>query len=459
VWGQHYTLSPLPAAVATRASMDVRLADFDEDGDLDVVLANEYQSNTILWNDGLASFTFFSGIPLANEAKDSEDVAIADFDQDGHLDLVFCSEDNFTFGEREVHEYYLGDGTGGFGLTPYLLPDSEANAVLAADIDGDGFPDLLFGNNGPTSLLLNDGTGEFTRNLDRIPVVNRTTQDLLLADFTGDGAPELIEGNENGNRYFLNDGLGFFSDVTDSRWPTLPNVETRKLVAGDVDNDGDLDLLLLNVGFLPGKVRQNRLLLNAGDGTFTDVTDTQLPVDDLHSVDAIFLDYDQDEDLDLFIANVFGGPLLVYENTDGGFYRERSEEVLGDLYFRDALGLVAGDLNGDGLDDIYVCDRATPQSSDSDLLFLALSPNRTQQLPTSANWRAYPNPVLDTLYISGPTGEICTFSLYNLAGQQVAHGQLTARAKGQWQLTWPATIASGTYTLRIGNWSATVIKQ
>jgi len=176
---QFYTdiSTQLPNVLATRTSMDVQAADLDADGDLDLVLANEFQPNTILWNDGDASFT---PMTISTLSKDSEDVAIADFNLDGYLDLVFCSEDNVVMGQSNVHEYYLGDGDQGFELANVNLPDSEANAVITADINNDGQPDLLFGNNGPTTLLLNNGDGTFTTDTDRVPAVNRTTQDLLL---------------------------------------------------------------------------------------------------------------------------------------------------------------------------------------------------------------------------------------------------------------------------------------
>lgn len=446
----------LPNVLGSRTSMDVRVADLDKDGDLDIVLANEAQPNTILWNGGSADFT---PMTISNRSMDSEDVAIADFNGDDHLDLVFCSEDNVNFGQTNVHEYYWGDGEGNFVAADFNLPDSEANAVITGDINGDNLPDLLFGNDGPTVLLLNDGDGSFTVADDRIPAMQRTTQDLLLVDLTGDGAPELIEGNEDGNLYFLNDGNGFFTDVTAERWPTLPDIETRKLAATDVDKDDDQDLVFANVSFLPGKNPQNRLLLNDGNGFFTDVTADQLPFDTNLSIDVIFEDIDLDDDEDMIIGNVFGSPTRAYRNNGNGFFAEATETFLGQLYQRDALGVIAADLNGDGGRDLYICDRAAATSFDTDVMLLRNMVSNTNELTASA-WHYYPNPIRDTLYIEGPTATITDqFTIVDIAGRQLAKGTVDKTGPGRWQLLWPTHITSGTYIVQLGPHSFKISKE
>ncbi|MFN0177073.1 MAG: FG-GAP repeat domain-containing protein, partial [Saprospiraceae bacterium] len=284
------TSANLPDNGAKGASMDVRAADLDSDGDLDIVLANEFQPNTILLNNGTGIFTNTSAGNLPQKVHDSEDVAIADFNGDGKLDLVFCSEDDVTLGLTKVHEFYLGNGQDAFTETSFQLPDSESNAVVSVDISGDNLPDLLFGNKGSNGVLVNNGDGTFTAENNRIPQVNRTTQDLALADVDADGDLDLFEGNENGNLLHLNDGTGHFIDMTTELLPQNLNIETRKVTFGDVDSDNDLDVFLSNVAFIQGKDRQNRLFLNDGTGHFSDATATRLPIDNDHTIDAIFED-------------------------------------------------------------------------------------------------------------------------------------------------------------------------
>ena len=168
-YSQLYTnaAANLPNA-ATRQSMDVQAADLDGDGDLDIVKANEFQANTMLKNNGVGVFSIAPAGSLPNVVNDSEDVVVADFNGDGHLDLVFCSEDDVTLGQVNVHEYYLGNGAGNFNAAPFQLPDSESNAVIAADINGDSKPDLFFGNKGTTTVLIHNGDGTFANESNRI---------------------------------------------------------------------------------------------------------------------------------------------------------------------------------------------------------------------------------------------------------------------------------------------------
>ncbi|MBL7818865.1 MAG: VCBS repeat-containing protein [Saprospiraceae bacterium] len=354
----------LPDLGARKASMDVRAVDIDTDGDLDIVLANEFQPNSILINDGKGHFTDESAERLPQVIHDSEDIAIADFNGDGLLDMVFCSEDD------KVHEYYLNKGKGYFETAPFKLPDSEANAVIAIDVNNDKKTDLVFGNNGKNTVLINKGDGTFIVENNRLPDIAKVTQDLAAVDVDGDGDLDIFEANEDGNLLLLNNGKGFFSDATKTHLPDDSNIESRKASFADVDKDGDLDLFLSNVRFREGKDIQNRLYINNGKGKFTNETERRLPKDQDHTIDAIFEDVDQDGDVDIVVANVFGGSIKVYANNGKGEFTDVSNAILGKTYVRDALGVVAADLNGDGKKDLYICDRFNPNQNKKDLLLL-----------------------------------------------------------------------------------------
>ena len=349
----------LPASLGQISSMDVRAADIDNDGDLDLILANEFQANRLLVNDGTGTFTLGSNVFL-NQDKDSEDVAVADFNNDGNLDVVFCSEDDYKIGRRNVHEYQWGMGDGTFRVSPYQLPDSEANAVVEAWINDDGFPDLIFGNNGTNTILINQGDGRFVDESDlRWASINRTTQDIQLADVNGDGLLDIFEGNENGNLLWLNRG-GTYENVSTSHLPLHSEMETRKADFGDIDGDGDLDVFLSNVNFLPGKNNANALWINDGNGVFIDESAQRLSLDQFDTLDGLIEDIDGDGDKDLLLANVnlqSRAVQQVFENKGNGEFIEQTDRWLPDRYFGDMLGVIFEDLNGDGLKDIYWCNR------------------------------------------------------------------------------------------------------
>ncbi len=354
------TESHLPTGVLGDLSMDAKPADLDGDGDLDLVIANEFRPNILLINDGSGRFSDGSDrIPAAEH--DSEDVGIADFDGDGDLDVVVVTEDDQT------NEFYLNDGVGTFTDAGDRWPVSgTSNAVVVADITGDGAPDILVGNNGQNVALVNDGSGQFTdATADRLPQVDDVTQDLELGDADGDGDPDLIVGNEDDNRLLLNDGNGVFTDAPDAIPLRDAPEETREADFGDVDGDGDLDLLFANVQlFVDGADPQNRLLINDGSGQFTDETGARLPTDTLRALDGDFVDLDADGDLDHITANVRApgrdirsAPYQVLLNDGNGRFE------VGDLLPESAVGrgldIEAADYTGDGVLDLYLASRGT----------------------------------------------------------------------------------------------------
>ena len=344
---QNASATHLPTGLQGR-NMDARPGDIDQDGDLDLVVAQEFGPNIILLNDGTGQFTNASAARLPQVVHDSEDIGLADFDGDNDLDLIFVSEDDQT------NEFYLNDGTGHFTAAHNRIPVSgTSNAVLAADVDGDEDIDILIGNAGQNVLLLNDGTGHFEDVTGvQYPASGGTTQDLELGDIDNDGDPDLIVANEESNQLLLNNGNGFFTDVTETQLPNT-NGETREADFGDIDGDGDLDLFFANVAFQTGPP-QNRLLLNDGNGFFTDVTETHIPQETKNTADADFIDLDADGDLDMVLANAFGGNYQVYYNDGTGHFTDNTTTLFTTIPQGDGVDIEAADFNNDQHPDLYL---------------------------------------------------------------------------------------------------------
>lgn len=221
-------------------SMDVQTADLNKDGYVDIVLAVEWAPNAILWGNKDGRFYDQHSMKLSTNNFDSEDIAIADFNNDGWLDLVFAAEDDMN------HEFYLNQGNGRFEEVKNKFPQFISNAVQAYDFNGDGAIDLIFGNQGQSRLFINDGKGNFTEETEsRLPQdENTTTQDIALVDVNHDGNIDIIMGNENGNQLWINRGKGFFTNETAGRFPSSPDMETRKVIIIDVNQDGKPDIYL-----------------------------------------------------------------------------------------------------------------------------------------------------------------------------------------------------------------------
>ena len=355
----------LPGGLLAGLSMDAGIADFDADGDLDIVIANEFRPNILLLNDGAGRFSDGSSrLPAAS--RDSEDVGIADFDGDGDLDIVVVSEDDRT------NELYFNDGAGRFADEGSRLPvEGTTNGVVAADVNGDGFPDILFANNGQDAVVINDGTGNFAdETADRLPRSADVTQDHELGDVDGDGDLDLIVANEGANALYINDGTGRFTDESEARIPRREGgEETREADFGDVDGDGDLDLLFANVAaFVSGADPRNRLLINDGDGFFTDETSSRLPAASVSSFDGDLVDVDGDGDLDIVTANadvdlsvgrIADSRYRAYLNDGGGVFTDASDEVFGAGTRGTGLDLEFADFDGDGRADFYLASRGT----------------------------------------------------------------------------------------------------
>jgi len=328
-------------------SMDVQTADLNDDGFLDIVLAIEWAPNVILWGNEDGKFYDSHSLKLSKNLYDSEDVAIADFNNDGLLDLGFAAEDD------QNHEYYINKGRGYFEEVKNKFPKFTSNAVIAHDFNKDGFPDLLFGNQGQNQLFLNDGQGNFSdKTSSRLPKDNKTTQDIAFADVDNNGTMDLIIGNEDGYQLWMNQGKGYFKDETAMRFATTDDIEIRKVVVLDVNNDGYKDLFFCTISSNNTKPKQDRLLLNNGSGKFFDNSETHLPKQDLNTFDAIVYDVNKDGSLDLVLVHMGNQQPSVLINDKTGKF------TLDNTYLPDVTGhyisILGADFNNDGALDIYL---------------------------------------------------------------------------------------------------------
>lgn len=349
--------SNLPLDNLSGNSMDAKPVDVDGDEDPDLIIAIEFGANKILINNGQGIFEDDSPRRLPTQDFDSEDVAAADFDSDFDADLFFASEDNLT------NEFYLNSGSGFFSDLSNRIPvTGRSNAALASDIDQDGDPDILIGNNGQNVILINNGNAIFSdQSAARLPQRLDITQDLEPGDIDGDGDDDLIVANEDDNRILLNIGSGFFEDQTQTRLP-LPGAieETREADLGDIDGDSDLDLYFANVALFQANANpHDRLLVNDGQGVFTDVTEDQLPAIDSNTMDADFADLDEDGDLDI-LAGDFDGGIKVLLNDGSGTFTDETAEWIPSGINPNVVDFEIADFNGDQLVDVYICSYQGP---------------------------------------------------------------------------------------------------
>jgi len=301
-------------------------ADADNDGDLDLLLTNQFdQPLRFFRNDGQSSLILATAGDLGDDRKASANSACwGDFDNDGHLDVFVVQRDGLddllfsNLGDGRFHRIAEGDAVtnGGDGRT-----------CACGDIDADGDLDLFVGNfvldgaKAPNFLYRNRGDGTFeTVTEGEIITDLQATYGSSFVDIDDDGDADLFLSNIAGsdhNALYLNDGLGHFSKRTDGELVTAASRPSKGHAFGDYDLDGDLDLVIAN-GTESEVDLRNFLYLNDGAGRFVAVTEGDLVDTPNISAGVAWADADLDGDLDLFIAN-WGG-----DNEANAFYRNHA---------------------------------------------------------------------------------------------------------------------------------------
>lgn len=347
--------SNLPTSSLSGNSMSALAADMDNDGDQDLVIASQ-GPNKILLNNGSGEFSVLSNSILDRFNYNSQDVAVADFNGNSGFDLFFSNVADQT--NPQTNEFYLNQGNVSFTNDIGLIPvNGISNSALARDLNGDGIVDILIGNNGQNIMLINNGNARFTDQTgQRLPSRFDLTRDMEVGDLTGNGFPDIVVANENDdNRILFNNGSGIYLDQTGSRLPLISAIEeTREVELADIDGDGDLDIYFSNVRiFESGADPQDRLLINNGQGVFSDVTSSQLPQKTTNTLDTDFMDIDGDGDLDILTGN-FNGGVQVFLNNGAGTFTDDTENWIPENFNPRVVDFEIADYNGDQLPDIYI---------------------------------------------------------------------------------------------------------
>lgn len=330
-----------------------KAVDINNDNSFDLVLAIGLQRNKILINNANGLFNDETSDRLTTQNLNSQDITIADFNTDGNIDLFFPSEQN------QSSELAINNGLGVFSDLSNRIPVAgNFTSAASLDFDNDGSMDLLIGNRGQNILLENSGNAFFNNQTSqRIPQILDVTFDIAVGDITGNNLPDLLAANEGPNIILINTGSGFFSNQSGSRIPYINAIEESQDVSlADIDSDGDLDIYYGNTGFQQNTNPQDRLLINDGQGFFSDQTSDRLPAITTNTYDAEFKDLDNDGDLDLIIGNYNGG-IQILINNGSGYFSDQSADWLPDNLSPLVMDLEVADFNGDGLLDIYIATR------------------------------------------------------------------------------------------------------
>ena len=351
---------------ASGLTAGLALGDLDGDGDLDLVFANGRhvaEPDPLYLNDGAG--TFYPRGMLSEEPDRSYAVVLADFDGDGSLDAIVANDT----GDRS--RIYLNDGRAGFRLLRGLGSGREARrGVAAGDLNGDGDPDVVLVGPGQDHAYLNGGGLSWTES----PLGNGQDYSLSVAlgDLDGDGDLDVAVGNRNGqpNVIHLNDGKGAFPET---RPFGRGADETVSVALGDLDGDGDLDVVTGNWGEANAAYLNDGLASFTPAGSFGDTEEQtwtavlgDMDVDGdldavvgMNGVTATPVDANGDGIPERWVEEARDQPGRVFLNDGKGGFTPGSSFGPGSARTRP---VAVGDVDGDGDLDIAVGNDCEPNA-------------------------------------------------------------------------------------------------
>ncbi len=286
--------------------------DYDNDGDLDLFVANYNQNNFFYQNNGDGTFTKITSGAIVNDGGASLGSSWGDYDNDSDLDLFVAND----FDENNFLYQNNGDGSFTKIASGAIVNDGGSSRGSSwGDYDNDGNLDLFVTNYNENNFLYqNNGDGNFTK-ITSGAIVNDggNSRGSSWGDYDNDGDLDLFVANFGENNFlYQNNGDDTFTKITSG---SIVNDGGFSYGGswGDYDNHGDLDLFVANY------FNQNNFLYrNDGDGSFTKITSGAIVNDGGHSLSSSWGDYDNDGDLDLFVANDNNQNNFLYQNNGNG---------------------------------------------------------------------------------------------------------------------------------------------
>ena len=317
-------------------------ADFDNDGYEDLFVTG-YGHSILYHNNGDGTFTDVTAKAGINVDGWSIGAAVLDYDRDGCVDLfvgryvkfdptyrTYYAADNYPGPldyEATTNRLYHNNCNGTFtdvtdasGIGAYK---GRAMGVTAADLEGDGWPDIYVSNDRTENFLFhNNHDGTFKEVAVDLGVAYGQNGEMtssmgpIAADIEGRGVLDLWVTDSNYDRLMRNNGRLGFEDITASSGISEANGQYVSWGSGvyDFDNDGWLDILVFHGGLIHMIPQEHSLFRGVGNGKFVDISRQAGAVLDVKTVarGACFADYDNDGKMDAFVVNLGGRGTLLH---------------------------------------------------------------------------------------------------------------------------------------------------
>jgi hypothetical protein len=332
-----------------------RTADFNRDGRMDLAVCSWYSNSrlTILLGDGEGGFAppVYYTLPMG-----ALDLEVGDFDRDGDLDLVVSHAGQFW--EGQSFSLFRNNGSGAFVEQRYFLSEAGPTGLAAGDFDGDGWLDVAFAHdayivsNNKVTVVFNDRGGGF--GAEQVYTIASGTYKLAAGDVDRDGDVDLVVAHETDRISVMRNSAGRFDDTT-----TYPSIDTSYFclypaaTLADVDNDGDLDILYSSFGTGGNLTGALALYRNDGAGRFASPERVALGAQINGAIDIAVADLTGDGWPDIAATTETTHKwALVASDGRGGFTAARQLRA-GEA----PIAVELADLDGDGRLDVIVVAR------------------------------------------------------------------------------------------------------
>lgn len=365
-------------------AFSLALGDMDEDGCIDVVTAVHEGTVTISKGSCDGSFSEFPGFFRIGAGEQVANLAVADMNGDGHLDVVASGAffgHGGAFGAEATNLITVlpGDGHGSLGLAHVYRSEPSMFGLAVADLNGDSHPDVIAASQDTdtTGVFLNDGhgvlpapAGEYIGYLDggTFGALNAPFSDFFVQDIDGDGKPDLavVESPQFFQQpwqlaVMLNDGTGHFGPAIRS-FMSASNDTPLGYTLGDFRNTSRPDLLVFEFDPISGGNPSLIFSPNAGQGHFG--PPTTISVDPTIAGQFTVLgtgDFNNDGKLDFILASAEvgnGGSLQMTAflgNGDGTFSKGATQGFAPNVTtFTTPSAIFVGDFNHDGKLDVLI---------------------------------------------------------------------------------------------------------
>jgi tetratricopeptide (TPR) repeat protein len=285
------------------------------------------------------------------EFRYSTHVEAADYDSDGDVDLYVGSYDQAS---STYKHYLMNNDMGRFkdvSEEAGIKHSGKESSAAFADYDNDGFLDLFIAREGGDILYRNAGKGIFENVTEKAHIGSKTGGNrALFFDMDHDGDLDLYETGSNSNLMFRNNGDGTFQEQAEKMGMSCKNANSREAAFGDFDDDGDIDLFVVNEN------SSNTLFSNQRQGNFKDITEASGLKSKGGSGAVAVGDYNNDGFPDLFITSVNGGDHELMRNKGNGTFElaKNSNQMFAALKHVKVYDAKFFDFDNDGYQDLIV---------------------------------------------------------------------------------------------------------